>query len=452
MPTLVISISGARGIVGDGLDETIAYRLSRAFAATVGPGKVLIGRDSRHSGPAFARAAAAGLTASGCTVEDLGIVATPTAQVAVEMNAVCGGIIITASHNPSEWNALKFVGPQGTFLDAATMERLLTDYRARAEESDPGTRDERIGASAATPAGRLAIDEHVRRIVRAVAQDPIRQRGLKIVVDAVHGAGAPLLEPLLLALGVTTVWIDKEPDGNLPPHPEPRPERLAPLLAAVQREKAQIGFAVDPDADRCALVTPRGILGEEWTLPLAALTRLREGARGPLVTNLSTSSRIDVLAGRFGVPLLRTPVGEAHVVGAMAAAEALIGGEGNGGVIDPRVHLGRDSGVAVALLLQLEVTGGIDAATAEFPPRAMLKRKYAVAIDRRADLMARLRAKLGAPDSEEDGLRWVRGTAWLHVRPSGTEPVVRAMAEAETEAEAAALIATAAETAQALEG
>ena len=452
MPTLVISVSGARGIVGDGLDEGIAYRLARAFAATVGPGKVLIGRDSRHSGPAFARAAAAGLTRSGCEVEDLGIVATPTAQVAVEMGEVCGGIIITASHNPSEWNALKFVGPDGTFLDAATMERLLADYHPRAEEVDPGTRDERIGASVETDAGRLAIAEHVRKILRAVDQDRIRQRGLKVVVDAVHGAGAPLLEPLLAELGVTTVWIDKEPNGNLPAHPEPRPERLAPLLAMVQREKADLGFAVDPDADRCALVTPRVILGEEWTLPLAALTRLREGARGPLVTNLSTSARIDALAHRFGVAIHRTPVGEAHVVGKMLAVNALIGGEGNGGVIDPRVHLGRDSGVAIALLLQLESTGGVDAATAEFPPRAMLKRKYAIPTSRRPDLMARLRKELGPPDSEEDGLRWVRGESWLHVRPSGTEPVVRAMAEAGTQGEAEALIATAAETAQALEG
>ena len=451
MPTLILSISGARGIVGDGLDERVAFRLASAFVAVTGPGPMLIGRDSRLSGPRISRAAAMGMSASGCSVCDLGIVPTPTVQVAVESTGARGGIIVTASHNPPEWNALKFVSSSGIFLDSLEMQRFLQVFHSGAQndvaEADPSA--EAVGTSPRTQAGAEAIAGHIRLILEAVEVPRIRAAGLKAVVDTVHGAGSVLLQPLLESLGVTAGWIDREPDGALPPQPEPRAERLEPLLERVREEDADVGFAVDPDADRCAVVTPEAVLGEEWSLPLAALTRLQQGMRGPIVTNLSTSSRMDHLAGRFGVPLLRTRVGEAHVVARMREADAVFGGEGNGGVIDPRVHLGRDSGVAVALLLELEAAGaggrdkdrsGIQSASQDFPPRAMLKRKFALEAEQRPLLWTRLREVLGHPGSEEDGLRWSWEEAWLHVRPSGTEPVVRAIAEAASGEEAARLV------------
>ncbi len=445
MPTLVLSVSGARGLVGDGLDEAVAYRLARAFATVTGPGEILLGRDSRPSGPALARAAAAGLRAGGCSARDLGLVTTPTVQVAVEAAGGPGGLIITASHNPVEWNALKFVGADGTFLGPGPMERLLAAFRSTAPpaagEIAAGAS---IGSQRITEPGREATRRHVEQILAAVDAGAIRRERLAVAVDAVRGAGSVVLEPLLEALGARAVWIDREPDGQLPPNPEPRPERLGPLLELVRTERAILGFAVDPDCDRCAVVTPEQILGEEWSLPLCALLRLKSGARGPLVTNLSTSGRIEEVAARYGTTVVRVPVGEAHVVAGMRAARAILGGEGNGGVIDPRVHLGRDAGVAVALLLELAAgagPGSIARIAAGFAPREMVKRKIELAPEQRATLMAALRAEFGAPGNEQDGLRWMLGDAWLHVRPSGTEPILRAIAEAPEAASAQALVA-----------
>ncbi len=440
MPTLMLSVSGARGIVGDGLDEAVAFRLALAFGEAVGPGRIVIGRDSRPSGPALTRAVVAALARCACEVEDLGIVSTPTVEVAVTTTGAMGGVIVTASHNPVEWNALKFLGPDGTFLGPVDMEPMLARFRSLSELEVP--REAAVGADlpAATPAGEAAIADHVARILATVDRDAIRAGRPRVVVDAVHGAGSTLLEPLLEGLGATTEWIDRAPDGNLPPHPEPRAERLEPLWARVREWGADVGFAVDPDADRCALVLPERVLGEEWTLPLAALARFQASGPGPMVVNLSTSSWMDHLAVRFGVPLLRTPVGEAHVVAGMRKAGAAIGGEGNGGVIDPQVHMGRDSGVAVALLLQLEATGGLAAAVGEFPQRAMVKRKLALAREDLPVFFERLTRELGEPSDRIDGLRWAWSADWIHVRPSGTEPVVRLIAEGPDEESARRLI------------
>ncbi|MCK4304728.1 MAG: hypothetical protein KAY24_10875 [Candidatus Eisenbacteria sp.] len=457
MPTLILSVSGARGIVGDGLDEQVAFRLADAFASVVGAGVILIGRDSRRSGPQIARAAADALAQRGCTLRDLGVVATPTVQVAVEAAGARGGVVVTASHNPPAWNALKFIGPAGTFLAPPEMKQLLDTFRCSVADRLPPDGGGRLaaadaagcGASLRTAAGETAVEQHVQQILGTVDASRIRSADLKVVVDAVHGAGSVLVEPLLDALGVRVAWIAREPNGDLPPQPEPCAERLQPLLARVRKEDAAVGFGLDPDGDRCALVTPDGMMGEEWTLPLATLARLREGSLGPLVTNLSTSSRIDHLADRFGVTLLRTPVGEANVVARMREERAIFGGEGNGGVIDPTVHLGRDAGVAIARLLVLEVSGtgvgggtrgGIREAAEDFPVREMLKRKLTLDELHRPLLMDRLRETFGDPQNEEDGLWWSREKRWLHVRPSGTEPVVRVMAEAESGNEAGRLV------------
>jgi phosphomannomutase len=458
MPTLILSVSGARGIVGDGLDEGVAARLALAFARTLPLRAVVLGRDPRPSGVLLARAVARALASLGCAVTDLGVVPTPTVQLAVETRRADGGIVVTASHNPLPWNALKFVGADGAFLGAPVVGRLIETYRALPQQ-DAGAGD--AGQAEAGPrttgAGREAVGEHVARILRIVDAGAVRRAGLGVVVDGVRGAGSVLLGPLFEALGVAVDWVDGEPDGRLPDHPEPRAERLEPLLARVRRAGADLGFALDPDGDRCAVLTAEAVLGEEWTLPLAAWERLEGGARGPLVANWSTSSRVEWVAERFGVPLHRTPVGEAHVVARMREVGALLGGEGNGGVIDPAVHLGRDAGVAVARLLALEARGpggrgGVSASAGRLPPRALVKRAVPLERDRLAAWGERLRARWGEPTHREDGWYWRWPGSWVHVRPSGTEPIVRLFAEAASEVEAGSRVAEAEREADAVRG
>jgi phosphomannomutase len=448
MATLILSVSGARGLVGDGLDEGVAARLAAALRTVIDPGLIVIGRDSRPSGPALARAAQVVLEAAGCRIEQLGIVPTPTVQLAVERLGASAGIVVTASHNPPAWNALKFIGPEGAFLGPEPMQRLIAAFeRAHAPASSLASSPAPPAASPrpTTAAGDAMIREHVEAILRDAPVERIREARLRVVVDAVHGAGAVLIGPLLEALGVAVEWIDGEPDGNLPPHPEPRAERLGPLAQRVREGGADLGFALDPDGDRCALALAGEPLGEEWALPLCAYARLAGGERGPLVTNWSTSSRVDALAQRFGVELHRTPVGEAHVVARMRSVGALIGGEGNGGVIDPRVHYGRDAGVAIARLLALECAGGtgrgdIAAAAATFPPLTLLK--AALALDRGAvdALGERLSARWQRAALREDGYRWSWDRAWVHLRPSGTEPIARVFVEAPGVAQAERLL------------
>jgi phosphomannomutase len=419
----------------------VVGRLAAAFAGTIELKTAGLGRDSRPSGSALSRAASAALVAGGCRVVDLGVVPTPTVQVAVEEQRADGGIVVTASHNPLPWNALKFIGADGTFLGAETITRLIELFRGL--PASPGAPDPAAVAPLTLPevrttaVGEAAIATHVARIARVVDVEAIRRAALRVVVDAVRGAGGLLVGPLLAHLGTAVEWIDGEPDGQLPAHPEPRAERLDPLFERVRRSGGALGFALDPDGDRCAVVTADGVLGEEWCLPLAAWSRLRGGKRGPLVANLSTSSRIDWVAERFSVPVHRAPVGEAHVVARMRAVRAILGGEGNGGVIDPAVHLGRDAGVAIARLLDLEVTGpggrgGVAEAARTFPSRVLLKHALTIDGERLAACVARLCRLWGEPSNTEDGWRWSWRDGWAHLRPSGTEPIVRLFVEAPT--------------------
>ncbi len=476
MPTLVLSVSGARGIVGDGLDESVARRLAAAFASVVGCGTVVLGRDSRPSGPLFATAARRVLEERGCQVTDLGIVPTPTVQVAVEHGDAVGGIIITASHNPPAWNALKFVGPDGRFLDRTRMRPLLDHFlagdtaEANASESNASESNASAASAAAvnvstasaaavntsassgtatpsdesaptTPAGAEAIARHIDLITATIDTERIRASKLKVVADMVHGAGQVLIAPLLEELGVQSIWIHGEPNGALPAHPEPRREMLEPLRERVRAEGADFGFASDPDGDRCAFVLPEDTVGEEGTLPLCAMARLEGGMRGTLVTNLSTSAWLEIVASRYDCTVRRAPVGEANVVSCMLVEEARFGGEGNGGVIDPAVHLGRDAGVAAALLLQLETSygsagrkgrGGLRDAWKTLPARAMVKEKLTLGDAEREHLWEELLGAFGVPENTEDGLRWSWEDEWIHIRPSGTEPIVRLIAEATT--------------------
>jgi phosphomannomutase len=438
---LVRSVSGVRGIVGRGLTETVARAHAAAFAAEVGEGVVAVGRDSRASGPRLLGAVAEGLVASGLEVVDLGLCATPAVQVAVEELGAAGGIVLTASHNPAPWNGLKFVGPDGTFLGPQRVSRLFATADAEGGDDLSSDRD----------AVRLARDDravgwHVARALRVPEVDRARLAAarLRIVVDGCHSVGGLSTPRALREAGCEVVELDCEADGQFTRGLEPLPENLGALGRRVVETGAHFGVAHDPDGDRAALVDEHGEpLGEELTLALAVAVVL--GSRpGPVVVNLSTSRASEDLAARHGVPFARAAVGEINVVEAMRAAGAVVGGEGNGGVIVPAAHLGRDGTVAALLAARYLADSGepMSRARAALGGYAMCKEKvegvsWAAARERVARRFA------GARLDTTDGLRFAWEGEWLHVRPSGTEPMVRVIAEARSEARARELCAQA---------
>ena len=438
----MISVSGIRGRVGFGLTPEVAARYAAAFGAwAIGRGgsrAVVLGRDSRVTGPLFHAVTKAALQSVGADVIDIGLTTTPTLQLAVEHHHAAGGLGITASHNPIEWNALKFIGPDGLFLSAAQG----AEMRALVAEGVPYATWDRLGAVHEDTA---AIDRHLDQVLALPFLDVpgIRARRFRVAFDACRGAGGAVIPRLLERLGCEVHGIELEPDGRFPRPPEPVADHLGDLEALVRRTGAAIGFATDPDVDRLALVADDGrAIGEDYTLALATLLVLRHRP-GPVVTNLSTSRIVDDMAAVYGGRVHRAPVGEVNVALAMRAAGAVIGGEGNGGVILPGLHLGRDAPLGVALLLQLLHEEGtpLSAIVARFPRYAILKDK----LDRPAGPLDAVYAALTAafPDAEadtQDGLRLGWADRWIHVRPSGTEPIVRVIAEAPTAAEARALV------------
>ena len=451
--TLMISVSGMRGHVGTDLTPELVARHAAALGAWVrlaGTGRpgavrpaVVLGRDARTSGPMFARAAAAGLMSVGADVIDVGVVPTPTVQLAVEHHHAGAGLILTASHNPIEWNALKFVGPDGVFLDAEAGARV----RALADEGPP-----RMGWDGL---GEVRQDDHaVARHLDAVLALPaidvpaIRARAFHVALDCVRGAGAVALLPLLERLGCRVSGINLEPDGRFPRAPEPVPENLGELGALVRTTGADVGLAVDPDVDRLALVDESGrAIGEDYTLAFAVravLQNHRTAAEPPMVVvNLSTSLVVEDAVRAVGARLFRAPVGEANVARAIREADAVIGGEGNGGVMYPTLHIGRDAPLGVALILHLLATtrSTVSQLVAGSPTYTIVKAKGPRGPELRP-LYDRLRQRFAdAAADERDGLRLSWADRWLHVRPSGTEPIVRLIAEAPSPAEADALVA-----------
>jgi phosphomannomutase len=442
--TLMRSVSGVRGLVGEDLTPEIVARYAAAFGQLVGEkgaAVVVLARDSRTSGPMFASAVTAGLASVGVSVVDCGLVPTPTAQLGVEHHGAAGGIIVTASHNPVEWNALKFVGADGLFLDKAAIERLfaLADGGSlkRAPWDGIGQRITDEGAVARHIDAILALPH--------LDVDRVRRAAYTVVVDCVRGAGGTIMPTLLDQLGCSVVAVDAETDGRFPRAPEPVPANLAHLGEEVRRVGADLGMAVDPDVDRLALVDATGTpIGEDYTLAFA-VSAVLERAVGPVAVNLSTSLVVDDAARPFGVEVSRAPVGEANVARAMQQRSAVIGGEGNGGVMLPDLHLGRDAPVAAALILELLSRRGTTVrAIVEGAPRYVIVKAKA---PRRGELdpvyAGLLQDFRDAVVDRQDGLRLSWADRWLHVRPSGTEPIVRFIAEAPTAAQAEALITAA---------
>ena len=450
---LMVGVSGIRGRVGEALTPEVVARYAAAFGAwsiANNPSKaIVVGRDSRVSGPMFHRIVVGTLQLVGCDVIDIGLTTTPGCQLSVEHHHAAGGLMLSASHNPIEWNALKCIGSSGLFLEASEGAAM----RALVDTGTPHATWDRIGT---VTQDDDAASRHIEAVLAIpyLNADAIRARRFKVALDCVRGAGATIMPALLERLGCEVVGLNMEPDGRFPREPEPIPANLREFERFVTASGADIGFAVDPDVDRLALVSDEGrAVGEDYTLALAARLVLRYRS-GPIVTNLSTSMLVDDVAREAGVAAVRAPVGEVNVAVRMRELNAPIGGEGNGGVILPEVHLGRDAPIGAALLLQLLVEEGrpLSAIVAGLPRYVIVKEK----LDRPNASLDTVYAALRSafPDATvdtQDGLRLSWPDRWVHIRPSGTEPIVRVIAEAPNEDAARELVRRSREPLDALE-
>ncbi|MCD6024676.1 MAG: putative phosphomannomutase [Fibrobacteria bacterium] len=438
MSKLMRSVSGIRGIVGPDFNPILIAGYVNAFVQLLNAKRVVVGRDTRPTGTLVEHCVVSALQASGADVVMVGIASTPTVEMEVIRQKADAGIIITASHNPLEWNALKFLNHEGIFLDEGQVRDLfaLVDAEnfAWVDHSRAGVITHETGADEA----------HIRAILALPYIDvqALRARRFKTAYDAVNGAGCLIVPQLLKELGCDITAIHVTPDGIFPRGAEPTPENLGDLGRAVVQNGCDVGFATDPDADRCALVDERGEpVGEEYTLAIAVDFMLRHKP-GPVTVNLSTSRMNEDLAERHGSPFARSKVGEINVTVEMRRNGSVIGGEGNGGVILPDLHYGRDGILAVALTLQslLDRETTLSGLVAAIPAYHIDKRKFDLGSKSLADVYARLEeAFKEARLDRRDGLWFGWEKSWLHVRPSNTEPVIRAIAEAPTREEAARL-------------
>ena len=434
---LVESLSGIRGIVGPALTPQRIVNYISAFAHWVDGPQVVVGRDSRPAGNLIENLTVSTLRAKGIDVCEVGIAPTPTVQWKTEQLGAAGGIVITASHNPVQWNGLKFISADGVFLNGAEMDEIFRMSREAKFSFEPwdnlGELREIHGA----------IDEHIESILDLSVIDPeaIAEKNFSVVIDAVNGAGSIALPALLEALGCKVHPINCIPNGRFPHDPEPLPENLTQLCDTVKEKGADLGIAVDPDADRCGLVDNTGrYLVEEYTLVIAVdtvLSKLRDGQNGAagrkVVTNLSTTLAVDKIAEKYGAQVERTPVGEINVVDRMAQIDAVIGGEGNGGVILPESHLGRDSLVATALVLQrlTDVDKPLHDYFGELPQFVMSKNKLPLGDTDPDAVLEKVKSlEVDAEMDTQDGVKLTWSDRWVHLRKSNTEPILRVYAEA----------------------
>src|SRR3989449_10732340 len=437
IPTLKISISGGRGVIGDSLTPALRTRLAQAFGTCVGSGTIVLVRDPRTSGEMVKQAVIAGLLSSGCRIIDIGMCPVPTIQLLVRHHRAHGGIAITASHNPAEWNALKFIGQSGFFLNTGQARELLDIYH-QGEYT-------RVGGAEMRQVAELsgATDLHIQTIMEALGPLPTRKKKLRVVLDACNGAGSVVGPKLLASLGAEVFTINVTPDGSFPRPAEPLAENLGDLCAAVKAHHADVGFAQDMDADRLAIVSEAGLaIGEEYTLLLATSNVLGKNP-GPVVANLSTTSALQEVVSRFGCPFFQSKIGEVNVTEEMQKQSAVIGGEGNGGVIYPRLNFARDSLVGMALILHLlaETGQAITELISTLPRFAMIKEKLVCPSDKISIVLRMLRQEYAAyPMDLRDGVKVSLPNGWFLVRGSNTEAIIRVIAEAEREADAKAII------------
>ena len=430
IPTLKISISGVRGVVGDSLTPKLLTRFAQAFGTHTGSGTIVIGRDPRTSGEMVKHAVVAGILSTGNRVLDIGVCPVPTVQLQVRHRRAQGGIAITASHNPAEWNALKFIGSSGLFLDAGQARELLDIYHqgeyTRVGGAELRTVEEVEGAT----------DLHIKKILDVLGPLPQMPRKLRVVLDSCNGAGSLVGPKLIEALGAEVIRLNTTPDGSFPRPAEPLAENLGDLCRLVKEHQADVGFAQDMDADRLAIVSDQGeAIGEDYTLVLAMLYVLgRE--KGAVVANLSTTSALQDVAKKFDCPVFLTKIGEVNVTDAMQLHNAVIGGEGNGGVIYPRINFARDSLVGMALVLHLLADSGksVSELLETVPRYSIVKEKMACPSDRIAAVLRMVRQQFAEFQMDtRDGVKVLTPEGWFLVRGSNTEPIIRVVAEAKSE-------------------
>lgn len=431
---LMLSVSGARGIVGKSMTPALVARFTANFGAwirqqrkdTGRPPHVVLGRDSRPSGAMYEHAAASGLLAAGCKVTMLGVATTPGVAIMTQHLGADGGVVITASHNPIIWNGIKLLQHDGTAPPKADAQMLIERFKADQIEYVDVHQLQTCETCDDTP--RV----HCEKVAALVDVDAIRAAKLKVVIDGVHGAGGSETAVLMDHLGVERVHLYEAPTGQFPHEPEPTAANLTELCEQVPAHKGAVGFAQDPDADRLAIVDETGrYIGEEYTLALCAKHLLQKGQTA--VANLSTSRMLDDIAQQAGASVVRTPVGEANVAAGMKDHNAIVGGEGNGGIILPTVSFVRDSLVGMALVLEMlaKRKQPLSVIVDEVPSYAIVKDKVPADSDLVANLASILEDKFSDQKLDrQDGVRIDWPDRWVHVRPSNTEPIVRLIAEA----------------------
>jgi len=432
---LMKSTSGIRGIVGVTLDPPTIIRYAAAFGKFAKRGKIVVGRDSRPSGEYISHQVTSALAMTGCNVIDLGIVPTPTVELEIIHHKAAAGIAVTASHNPAEWNALKFFNSQGEFITRQQYARL----EKIADQAKPAyVTYDKIGSLAFNEG---AIERHIKSVfkIKAVTPAAVKKGHFTVVVDAINGAGSVALPTFLERLGVRVIRLNCKNDGDFFRKPEPTPENLGQLGKAVKRYKADLGMACDPDADRLALVDETGRpIGEELTLTLSVAYYLLKN-KGPVAINLSTSRATADVARMIGSQVYLSPVGEANVIAEMRKRKAVIGGEGNGGVILPECHYGRDALVGAGLIMSyLAQTGkALSQLAGTLPAYCNIKKKAPLpgGFDRKIRQVERqIEAVFGRTRIDRrDGLRFDLGEGWIQVRKSNTEPIYRLIVEARSE-------------------
>lgn len=430
---LKIGVSGIRGVVGEFLTPGLARAFAQAFGTYVGPGRVVVGRDTRASGPMLQHAVHCGLLAAGCEVVDVGILPTPSIQIFTGASRARGGLAITASHNPPEYNALKLFNRFGLFFNHYERSELLDIYHQSDFRQAANDQIQRVIRDTAS-----APKLHIERVLEHVDAGQIRAKRFRVALDGVNGGGSLLSVHFLRdVLGCELHAISVDPTQVFPREAEPRADTLGDLANLVRDKNCDIGFGQDPDGDRLAVADQRGrVLDNDDVLALAVDAALQRYP-GDVVVNLTTSSVVDDVARQYGRRVYRTPVGEANVVETMQAVNAVIGGEGsNGGIIFPPVHLCRDSYTGMAFLLELMAKTGLSVSALQ----ARLPRYY-----RKLDKIAYEHGRLGpimqalddsfpaAAKDRSDGLKLSMRDGWIHVRASNTEPLLRLGAEAKSE-------------------
>lgn len=434
MRQLKIGTSSVRGVVGESLTPELIVDFASAFGAWCDGGTVVIGRDTRRSSDMLRAAALSSLLSAGCKVLDLGVCPTPLVSFAARELGTAGGLSITGSHNDGRWNALKFLGPDGALLNAVNSEELLDIYHARDYLRVPWD-----GLRGWEPAPEDISSRYLLHLLAVLDVNAIRARGFRVAVDFCNGATAPLISRLLDSLGCALIPLNEQPDGNFAHAPAPTAENMRQLSALMRHLDVHLGAAINIDGDRIGFVTADGDpLTEEHTLPLVA-ARMLARRPGPVVTNLSTSRMVEAVAREYGQPVIRAMIGEGHVVGRALAERATVVGEGSGGVAILPTATTFDAALTLAIVLEAMAVSGASLAelAARLPRYAMRKGTVSCPPNLVYHVLEGFHDhyKHTKPDLTE-GIRAAWHDAWVHVRASNTEPLLRIVAEADTDARA----------------